>query len=399
MLMTRWLIAGGGIHGTHVAARLVEEAGISPADITILDPAPRLLARWRARTAATGMTYLRSPAVHHLGRQPFELLRSGQQSGFASCGLPAFEQPYNRPALSLFNDHAETVIARTGIGNRHRRARAVEARLNQDRVRLKLDDGSTVEADNLVLALGAGDQPHWPSWARKLARDGADILHLFDSGARVQEGMPSAGNPAPAKVAVIGAGISGVQLALRLASLDIPLMLVSGHPLRAHQFDSEPGWLGPRYMKAFSEERDPARRRAAIQEARHTGSLPPALVQELRGAVSEGRIVCVEGPVSTAHIANGCIQIVTPERTLTIDRVILATGFDPGRPGGPLVDGLAEDYGLRCAACGYPVPDAHLRWHPRVFVTGPLAELELGPVARNIAGARRAADRLQAAIA
>ncbi|MCH2107642.1 MAG: hypothetical protein MK291_13495, partial [Planctomycetes bacterium] len=34
------------------------------------------------------------------------------------------------------------------------------------------------------------------------------------------------------------------------------------------------------------------------------------------------------------------------------------------------------------------------RWHPRVFVSGALAELELGPTARNIAGARRSADRI-----
>jgi hypothetical protein len=29
-----------------------------------------------------------------------------------------------------------------------------------------------------------------------------------------------------------------------------------------------------------------------------------------------------------------------------------------------------------------------------VFVTGPLAELEVGPVARNLIGARRAAERI-----
>ena len=40
---------------------------------------------------------------------------------------------------------------------------------------------------------------------------------------------------------------------------------------------------------------------------------------------------------------------------------------------------------------------AALRWHPRVYVSGPLAELELGPSARNISGARRAAERLVAA--
>lgn len=35
-----------------------------------------------------------------------------------------------------------------------------------------------------------------------------------------------------------------------------------------------------------------------------------------------------------------------------------------------------------------------LRWHPRLFVTGPLAELEIGPASRDIAGARMAARRV-----
>ena len=42
---------------------------------------------------------------------------------------------------------------------------------------------------------------------------------------------------------------------------------------------------------------------------------------------------------------------------------------------------------------GYPIIDPSLRWHPR-YVTGPLAELELGPSSRNIAGARRAGERI-----
>ena len=53
---------------------------------------------------------------------------------------------------------------------------------------------------------------------------------------------------------------------------------------------------------------------------------------------------------------------------------------------------------LPCAECGYPVVEPDLRWHPRIYVTGPLAELELGPASRNISGARRAADRIVASL-
>ena len=59
-----------------------------------------------------------------------------------------------------------------------------------------------------------------------------------------------------------------------------------------------------------------------------------------------------------------------------------------------MIDRLIEDFELPCASCGYPIVDDWLRWHPRIHVSGPLAELELGPVSRNIAGARRAGDRL-----
>jgi hypothetical protein len=35
-----------------------------------------------------------------------------------------------------------------------------------------------------------------------------------------------------------------------------------------------------------------------------------------------------------------------------------------------------------------------LQWGPGLFVMGPLAELELGPTARNITGARAGAARI-----
>ena len=84
------------------------------------------------------------------------------------------------------------------------------------------------------------------------------------------------------------------------------------------------------------------------------------------------------------------------DEVLHVDRVLLATGFSALRPGGSVVETLIASASLPCASCGYPIVDTQLRWHPRIRVSGPLAELELGPVARNIAGARRAGDRLVA---
>ncbi|TXD39760.1 hypothetical protein FRC96_05670 [Lujinxingia vulgaris] len=99
----------------------------------------------------------------------------------------------------------------------------------------------------------------------------------------------------------------------------------------------------------------------------------------------------VEGLVSEDRALK--LRLTTGE-SLEVQRVLLATGFRSERPGGAMLDELITSASLPCADCGYPIVDASLRWHPRVHVCGPLAELELGPASRNIAGARRAGDRL-----
>ena len=53
-----------------------------------------------------------------------------------------------------------------------------------------------------------------------------------------------------------------------------------------------------------------------------------------------------------------------------------------------------ETLELPCAECGYPIVSKTLQWGPDLYVTGALAELEMGPIARNISGARQAAERI-----
>ena len=197
---------------------------------------------------------------------------------------------------------------------------------------------------------------------------------------------------------MVGGGISAGQVALRLVTEGHRVSLASRHALRTHQFDSDPGWLGPRYTAEFQQEPDPERRRAAIARARHRGSVPPEISRSLRRAIARKRIDWHEGDVTGSRDHPDGISIqIDSDVDLVVDRVLLATGFSRHRPGGAMVDDLIESASLRCAGCGYPIVDPSLRWHPGVYVSGPLAELELGPVSRNIAGARRAADRIAAA--
>ena len=65
-----------------------------------------------------------------------------------------------------------------------------------------------------------------------------------------------------------------------------------------------------------------------------------------------------------------------------------------GLPGGDLIDRLVADFDLECNPCGYPILGPDLRWAQNIYATGPLAELQLGPCARNIVGARNAGRHL-----
>ncbi|MEM6704397.1 MAG: FAD/NAD(P)-binding protein [Acidobacteriota bacterium] len=383
-----WLIVGGGIHGVHIAARLIADAGVDRKALRIVDPGQRLLSRWRTCTAVTGMKHLRSPVVHHIDLEPWALENFAGDHGGRALGL--FAAPYDRPALDLFNDHCDHVVETFGLADLHIRDRATTCSVDCDQVTVQLASGQAVTARNIVLALGAGERPEWPDWA---PREDERIAHVFDPDF---DRWPDS----PETVAVVGGGISAGQVALRLLDEGHRAHLVSRHPLRRHQFDSDPGWLGPKFMTDFSRERNYDRRRALITEARHKGSVPPDVYRALRRAIDDGQLLWHKsevleldgrGPEALA------LRLSTQEE-VAVNRVLLATGFAATRPGGSLVDDLIASASLPCAGCGFPIVDSGLRWHPRVHVSGPLAELELGPVSRNIAGARRAGNRLVDAV-
>jgi len=141
-----------------------------------------------------------------------------------------------------------------------------------------------------------------------------------------------------------------------------------------------------------------------IARARHRGSVPPDVARRLRHAQRRQRLAHVVAEATVGPIADllaagppgtYTLTLDAAPGTLQVDRVVLATGFEAQRPGSPWLDAAIERHGLTCAACGYPVVDASLGWAEGLYVTGPLAELEIGPVARNIVGARLAAKRLE----
>lgn len=235
-----WVIVGGGIHGVHLAVRLIGEAGIAAQRIRIVDPGPTLLYAWQRCSANTGMQYLRSPAVHHLDINPWSLLR---YAGVTNCRQKAedglFAPPYNRPSVSLFARHCAQVVSRYGLAGLHVRDSAADISLSDGGVRVTLGRGGSLNAERVLLAMGTATHLRLPGWASALVTAGVQVRHIFEPAFHLEP------DEWPARVAVIGGGISAAQAAMRLVDGSRAVHLIARHALRKHQFDSDPGWIGP----------------------------------------------------------------------------------------------------------------------------------------------------------
>lgn len=370
--MLDWVIIGAGLHGSYLARQLLN-GGVAHRQLRVIDPHPQPLAQWHQHTAATGMRYLRSPAAHHLGNHARELIHYAGQPP-----KPPLLGYYRRPALSLFNAHSHAVIERSGLGRCLLRdqVQSIERGTSGYRVRGR---NNTLATRHVLLALGQ-PQPRRPSWAQ----DSGWVPHIFDT-------QFSSTSAVGGRTTIIGGGLSAVQLALAQVEAGGIATLLSRHRLRVAAFDADPCYLGPRCLRDFQAETRPEKRRQRIELARQPGTLPATMLHRLGAASDSGQLKHSLGEVAayqdgTLHLADG--------RQLTAGRVILATGFDNKLPGGDWVAAMAQDLQLPQAPDGFPLVNKTLEWAPGLLVCGRLAELELGPAAGNIAGARMAGRRL-----
>ncbi|WP_078555321.1 NAD(P)-binding domain-containing protein [Alkalihalobacterium alkalicellulosilyticum] len=386
--MLDWLIIGGGIQGCTMASYLRLKKKVASDKVAIIDPHPAPLARWTQCTSIISMPYLRSPSIHHLEPEPFALEKYAKEKKKKEFLVA----PYDRPNISLFNEHCEHVFQQIQINKSWVQGRVKRLQKQNLHWKISLENGEEFKSKNVVIAIGLSDHPYWPQWAAQLKNDGASVFHVFeDSPKKLQSTR---------EVTIIGGGISAAHLAMKWGNL-IPgqVTLLTRHPLRVHQFDSDPGWLGPKYMRDFSKVTNYEQRRDIIKKARHRGSLPLELKTRLLQAERERKISIQIDEVIDAKTTHNEIELsLTSKATKKTNAILLATGFHQTIPGIEWIHPIVETEGLRCAKCGYPIIGPDLQWDRGLFVLGPLAELEIGPVARNIAGARRGAERIIAAV-
>jgi hypothetical protein len=394
--MLDWLIVGGGIHGTNLSLYLTRRKQISAERVRVLDPHAAPLTLWERHTGNTGMEFLRSSHAHNLHFDPFSLVTFARTQ--VGEKLARFVESYSRPSLELFQAHSAHLIERYQLDRLRIQGRALGLKRLGDGWRVETADGG-IEARNIIVAIGNTENPFWPDWAMALREAGALVQHVFQTGFK-RENLP-----AWEQMVVVGGGITAAQTAMTL-SMQQPgtVTLLMRHAARIHHFDSDPVWIDGRQLQPFHSTDDYSQRRAIIAEARHRGSMPPDVARDLGTAVAGGlmsvredTIVGTEFSPSPTGKQNITFQLGSGDN-LNSDWVILATGFSPVRPGGEWLDNAIHEYNLPIAPDGYPIVDPSLCWADGLYVSGPLAELEVGPVSRNFIGVRLAAERIGATI-
>lgn len=360
-------IVGAGPHGLTIAAHLADRWPHLARDLAVFDPSGRWMGRWQTRFAAHQIPTLRSPAVHHPHPDPYALVDFAEHEDRTDeLG------EYGIPSTPLFDDLCHWVVAEYGLTEVVVPAGVVHLEpCREDAVVLHLTDGSTCRARRVVLAHNPARRL-LPAWVEALGGRHADDI---DVGG---DGLTST------SVAVLGGGLTAAHLAAAAASRGATTRLVCRRALRSQLFDADPGWQGPKELDGFHALADDDLRRTAIHSARGGGSIPPRWREALGVAGVE---VIVTGD------AEATVRAMAPESLWA------ATGTQFDATSDPLLAGLHAVHRPRCHG-GLPALTDDLRWPGTpVHLMGAYAGLRVGPVARNLAGARHAAPRIAESIA
>lgn len=258
--------------------------------------------------------------------------------------------------------------------------------------RLDLEDGASLEADRVVVAVGIARFPHVPDFAAALPGELVTHGQHFDDPTRF----------AGKKVAVIGRGQSALEWAVLTREAGADTELLARGPVR---FVDRRFAHTPVLRHAFYPPDDvgPPGLNQLVSRPRLFGMLPAETrvrwgMRAVRPAGADwleprfGGMPTTEGvDVAGAEEKGGRVALRLSDGTAReVDHVILGTGYRPhlGR-----LDLCSDELIERVAmADGYPVLDPTFQTSvPGLHVVGALAAYSFGPVFRFVAGAGRAA--------
>lgn len=363
----------------------------------VIDAEPVPMQNFYRQAENVGMKYLRSPASHCLKEPLVSLLSFARKNNLMSH----FNGRYLTPSLVLLQKYMQFLLEKNNLASHFMQCRMHGMRFSHETWHIDTSRG-TLSAKNCILALGMG-RISFPPSIQSYRNSSADktlhkelilkhVLHPFFFLPPIHK----------KKIAIIGGGMSGSQVALRTAKLArlrlsaSSITLFSKTSRHVQFFDSEPGYIGPKYRGFFLQEKNYSERRSILQRARNPGSINPYVQKKLNAAMQNGELRVTDARVNALSLneksgkAKYSLQL-NGGSWEHYDDIILATGFGSASPPHiTLLQQLHENHGCSVDANYWPIPNAKLMWHKGLYLIGALAELELGPPARNIIGAHLA---------
>jgi cation diffusion facilitator CzcD-associated flavoprotein CzcO len=384
-------IIGAGVHALTLTLHLLQKRQALREKILVFDPSGDWLTQWHRQFAAQEIPHLRSPAVHHPDPDSFALRR------FAENRPDELFPPYDLPSTKLFRDFCQKAIASQRLDERLVTAKVIdlETIMSPRRgFRLGLSHGTSITAKRVVLATNNSIK-QIPNWVERIVPNFPSdrLVHSSDLNLGAQ-------HLAGETILIVGGGLTSGHLALGAISRGAKVLLLSRRQFKEKLFDTDAGWLGPKYLKGFHAETDWQKRREIVLSARDGGSMTPSVMTQLRREHHQGRLEFhPECEVAQAQWHGRNWQIVcTDGMEFSCDRLWLATGTRFDTKAEPLLHQVMQQYSQPLVN-GFPILDEHLRWHGcELFIMGGLAALRVGPTARNISGARMASDRIVPAL-
>ncbi|MCU4753140.1 lysine N(6)-hydroxylase/L-ornithine N(5)-oxygenase family protein [Halobacteria archaeon AArc-curdl1] len=384
-------IVGGGIHGVHLAVRLLEADMVDLQSLAIIDPTG-LLEAFRRKCEQCGMAELRSPYVHHVDTDPFSLRDFARARGREDELVPSTVGA-ERPTTSLFFDHAGWVCDRYDLESALVNARVTAVDPGSQSVEIETTVGRYC-TEYCLLATGHGGSFTFPAWATDLLSTEA-VTHVWDTGFAPE----SIGQEAT--VGIVGGSITAAQLATTLAQPGREVVLFARSPFRVEALEASTDWMHFTGVGKKLQEHPPASRvrEELVAKARYDGTMPPYVFRRLKRALERQSIELERSDISVATEAGGTVVVTCQDGSaFCLDKLICATGF-----GSPYESDLFQQHRqestLQTGYRGAPaLEDETLRWlhqdgtPSRISVSGVGAQQVLGPFARNVIGARRAGE-------
>ena len=383
-------IIGGGIHGISIALQLLREKPTAARHLAIVDRYPEPLTAWRQKTERQGMTFLRSPVVHHTTPEPLGIVDYAERHNRIDELVP----PYSQPSTSVFWDYCNDALSGLTEHPIYYQFEVVKLRWDKGTGRYPFRIISTnnegFRSSCVILAIGADDcvyiPPEYTKWQRQFPNR---IVHASEFSVDCNEVLEEKG-----KIVIVGGGLTAGTLAKSLSERGQDVVLMMRNKVKIEQFDFPPIWLGPKALTEFANEIDFQRRFQIIQENRGEGSIIPEVMDVLEK--SPNVEICPKTNICNVTAAQH-LQVETTHCMIpNVSRIILATGYRFNLRRYGFLNELVSQNSIPLI-CGLPKLDSDLQFHPieNLFGTGTVAQLQIGPAAGNIAGANLSFERIR----